>query len=224
MKALVLSLITPLLLVGAIAQAQTCSFMLVSSSTNASGNTRMDSIAYSFNGPDVAIRIHGGPRQPDVRLIFDPAAGTITQLHEINGRKGGFVFPMSEKRWPGMPHSTATTARPEPPSGQRTRTIDGHDCLEVKVNGTEYTGIAWVAEDIPLSMERVFSYQSVGGGKQTKEADQFAEFGLTGLPLEMQLTSAKNGSDIRLKVAHYTGTVDASLFDTSGHTTSLVEE
>ncbi|MCB0770818.1 MAG: DUF4412 domain-containing protein [Flavobacteriales bacterium] len=216
--------LTLLALLASAASAQQCSFVLVSSQTNSSGDTRTDSITYSFDGPNVAMLMHGRGNQPDVRLVFDPAAGAITQLHTINGMKGGFVFAMSEKRWPGMTYSQDTPTGGKVKYTGKEKVIQGHTCKEMKVSGSEYSGTAWVAEDIPLSMLRVFSYQSVGAGKSTTEADNLKAMGMNGLPLEMTLKSTTGKADVQLLVLDYQPTVDASLFNTEGHSTTFVEE
>ncbi|MBK7100663.1 MAG: DUF4412 domain-containing protein [Flavobacteriales bacterium] len=201
-----------------------CSFTLVSTQVNSSGTTRSDSIAYSFQGANTAIKMYGSNGQPDVRILFDPELKTITQLHEINGMKGGFVFAMSEKRWPGMAYSTAEVSAEKMKWTGKTSTIDGHECHEAKVTSEEYTGTAWVAKDIPLSLVRVFSYQSVGAGKNTSEVDELRTMGLQGLPLEMTLKSTTGKRDVTLRIVDHQAASDPTLFSTEGHSTTFVEE
>lgn len=205
------------------AQHVDCSFVLVSTQSN-SGTTRSDSITYSFEGPNTATMVHGNNGQPDVRVIFEPEEKTITQLHEINGLKGGFVFAMSEKRWPGMAYSNAEVSTEKMKWTGKTRMIDGHECHEAKVTSEEYSGTAWVAKDIPLSLVRVFSYLSVGAGNSTEEAVMLSTMGLSGLPLEMHLKSRSGEGDVVLLVMNYRQGSDASLFNTAGHSTTFVAE
>jgi hypothetical protein len=216
---------TLFMLLVASVSAQQCSFVLVSSQTNSSGDTRTDSITYSFDGPNVAMLMHGrGGNDPDVRLVFDPASKTITQLHTINGMKGGFVFAMSEKRWPGMVYSEAAPTGGKVKYTGKEKVIQGHTCKEMKVSGSEYAGTAWVAEDIPLSMLRVFSYQSVGAGKNSSELDNLRDMGTNGLPLEMLLKSNAGRADVLLLIRDYRPMADPSLFSIEGHSTTFVEE
>ena len=215
---------TLFMLLVASVSAQECSFVLVSSQTNSNGDTRSDSITYSFDGPDVAMLIHSRGNDPDVRMVFEPAAQTITQLFTMNGKKGGFVFPMSEKRWPGMAYSEDAPKGGKVSWTGKETVIQGHRCKEMKVSGTEYTGTAWVAEDIHLSLLRVFSYQSVGAGKNTNELDNLKAMGMNGLPLEMLLKSTQGRSDVLLLILDYRPTVDTSLFTMEGHSTTFVEE
>ncbi len=209
----------------ATAQQPTCSFVLVSTQTNGSGVARTDSITYHFQGANTAIVMHGHNNEPGVRLIFDPAARTITQLFEMNGRKGGFVFPMSEKRWPGMVYSEHN---PDAESDLRftgkTRLIEGHSCREVHLANEEYAATAWVAEEIPLSLLRVLSYQSVGVGKSTYGADLLAQMGMKGLPMELQFKSLTDKPDVLVRIMNYRDSADPGMFSSEGYSTTWVEE
>lgn len=225
MKHLLLPALFALASWSAAAQGLDCSFTLVTSQTNSSGITRWDSIAYSFEGPNTAIMMFGQRGQPDVRLLFDPAAKTITQLHEINGKKGGFVFAMSEKRWPGMPYSTVTAGSGEQMDWTgKQKEIADHECHEAMAENADYTALVWVAKDIPLSMLRVFSYMSVGAGKSTEEAELLAQMSLSGFPMEMHLTSKADKPKVTIRVENFRSSPDLSLFDTAGHTTTFVED
>lgn len=208
-----------------LAQDLSCGFTLITSQTNKSDNTRTDSITYAFQGTDAAMLIHGRNGQPDVRMIFDQEARTITQLFEMNGRKGGFVFPMTEKRWPGMAYATHAPGTDE---GVRytgkTKTIEGHTCKEARASNAKYTATVWVAEDIPLSMLRVFSYQSVGAGKGIEEAELLAEMSMKGFPMEMHLKSLTDKPDVQIRVLNFTDQGNTALFSTEGHSTTWVEE
>jgi len=70
-------------------------------STN--GNVRHDTIGYFFENEKTAMMIHGRRNEPDKRMVFNPSDTTITCLFEMNGRKSGYVLPMDEEHWPGMP-------------------------------------------------------------------------------------------------------------------------
>ena len=224
MRTILLPTLLALATLPSTAQDVDCNFVLVSTRTNSSGTTSSDSISYSFEGPNTAILIYGRDGQPDVRMIFEPEEKTITQLHEINGLKGGFVFTMTEKRWPGMAHSTAEVSTEKMKWTGKTRMIDSHECHEAKVTSADYTGTAWVAKDIPLSLVRVFSYQSVGAGKSTEENELLSKLRLSGLPLEMHLMSTTGKADLVLRVLNYREGSDASLFNTAGHSTTFVPE
>lgn len=170
--------------------------------------------------------IHGRGGQPDVRMLFDPSAKTITQLFQMNGRRGGFLFPMTEQRWPGMKYADAL---PSVEVGEaaytgRERSIEGHLCRELQAVNDKYNATVWVAEDIPLSMLRVFSYQSVGAGKSTEEAELYRQMSIKGFPLEMQLTSTTGKPDVVLRVVRLTDHVDPGVFSTEGYAVSEVTE
>ena len=225
MRAIVLSSLFGLAALVVTGQDLTCSFVLTTSQTNSSGVTRNDSITYAFQGANAAMLVHGRKGQPDMRLVFDPEAKTITQLFEMNGRKGGFVFAMSEKRWPGMSYSAHAPGTDEAVKYTgKAKTLQGHACREAKVANDKYAATVWVAEDIPLSMLRVFSYQSVGEGKSTEEADLLARMSMKGFPLEMDLKSLSDKPDVHLRIKDFHDHADPAMFSTEGHSTSWVED
>ncbi|MDQ8185711.1 hypothetical protein [Pelagicoccus sp. SDUM812002] len=78
-----------------------------------------------------------------------------------------------------------------------------------------------IATDIPLSMKRVLSYQSVGKGEANEEAALFDEFAVDDLPLELFLKSEQGKADIALRLISVKKTVDSSVFNSEGH--SLAE-
>ncbi|MBK9175259.1 MAG: DUF4412 domain-containing protein [Flavobacteriales bacterium] len=209
----------------ATAQEFSCSFALVVSETKSDGDTHIDSMTYHFQGANAAMVMYGRNGQPDVRMVFDNAARTITQLFILNGRKGGFVFPMSEKRWPGMAYSETAPAVDTPVQYTgKTKTLQGHTCREARMTSTRYNATAWIAHDIPLSLLRVFSYHSVGAGKSTAEVELLAQMGMTGLAMEMQLESLTEKPDVTLRVENYRESADPAMFSTEGYSTSFVEE
>ena len=80
-----------------------------------------------------------------------------------------------------------------------------------------------MTEEIPLSMVQVLSYQAIGAGKSLKELEQFEEFGVYGLPLEMNLTSKKGKANVAIRLVNFQKTVDPSIFSREGHTLSAID-
>lgn len=134
---------------------------------------------------------------------------------------------MDEEHWPGM-----LAAKRPYGVGPRTKLnctgsdkeIEGYLCKEVLAENDDYTATLWLAEDIPLSMTRVLSYQSVGKGKSKKEIELFDQLGVEGLPLEMYLKSKKGKSDVTLRLIRVNeSSFDTSVFSSQGHEVSEVE-
>ncbi len=208
------------------AQSFTGSFDLVGIQNYPNGNERSDTISYYFGDDKTAILIYGRRNDPDMRMVFSPLDTTITSLYELNGKKGGFILPMDEEHWPGLPQSLRPYG--SGPDTQQNYTgiekmIEGHTCQEVLAESEDYSAILWVAEDIPLSMTRVLSYQSVGTGKSKKEIELFDQFGVEDLPLELFLKSKKGKADVTIHLINFINTVDTSFFSTQGHTLSKVD-
>jgi hypothetical protein len=133
---------------------------------------------------------------------------------------------MDEQHWPGMPHALrdfGTGPRTEQKYTGKVKEIEGHPCREVTAESDAYSARMWVAEDIPLSMTRVLSYQSVGKGKSKQEAELFDQFGVEGLPLELLLESKEEKADVIIRLENISDTVDDAIFSTEGHTLTATE-
>jgi len=192
-------------------------------STN--GNVRHDTIGYFFENEKTAMMIHGRRNEPDKRMVFNPSDTTITCLFEMNGRKSGYVLPMDEEHWPGMPSAMrpyGAGPRSKLNYTGKEKKIEGFLCKEVMAEDDEYSAKLWLAEDIRLSMTRVLSYQSVGKGKSKKEIELFDQFGVEGLPLEMNLRSRKGKADVELKLVHLSDSFDRAVFSSQGHEVSRI--
>lgn len=201
------------------------SFDLVSTQHYPNGNVRSDTISYYFGKEKTAIVIYGRRNDPDMRMVFSPPDTTITSLYELRGKKGGFILPMDEEHWPGMPQSLRPYG-----SGPRTeldytgeeKIIEDFTCREVLAENDDYNAILWLAEDIPLSMTRVLSYQSVGKGKSKKEIELFDQLGVEGLPLELFLKSKKAKADVTIQLINFSETINDTIFSIIGHKLSKV--
>ena len=199
----------------------TGSFDLVALQEYPNGNERSDTISYYFGENQTAMVLPGRGGDPEFRLVFDPQAATITGLFEMNGRKGGYVLPMTEEQWPGMHEASrdfGSGPRTEQDYTGEEKEIEGHRCREVLAESDEYRARMCVAVDIPLSITRVLSYQSVGKGKANEEAALFDQFGVEGLPLELFLESKKDKADVTIRLVNFSDTVDEAVFSKEGHT------
>ena len=209
-----------------IAQTFIGSFNLVSTQNYPNGSSRNDTIGYYFGKEKTAILIFGRRNDPDMRMVFSPMDTTITSLFEINGKKGGFILPMDEEHWPGMlqalrPFGVGLHAGLNYTGEEKD--IEGFVCKEVLAENEDYTAKMWLAEDIPLSMTKVLSYQSVGKGKSKKEIELFDQLGVEGLTLELFLKSKKGKADVTLHLIDFSEAFDDSIFSDIGHTLSKIE-
>ena len=209
-----------------LAQEFTGSFDLISTQAYKNGNVRHDSIAYFIDKDQSAIKIKGKRNQPDVRMIFNFKQETITNTFILNGKKSGYILPMDKEHWPGLPE-----ARRDGSSGNEgtyelsgeEKEFQGYTCKLVNAENSEYKALLWIADEIPLSMAQVLSYQSVGKGKSRKELDLFNEFGIDKLPIKMQLFSKTGKADVTIELINIKETVDRSVFSTDGYNLSRME-
>ena len=227
MKIILPLLITFLLTVSSLsAQTFTGSFDLVATQHYTNGNVRSDTISYYFGNEKTAILIYGRRNDPDMRMVFSPLDTTITSLFEMRSKKGGFILPMDEEHWPGMPQALrlhGTEPHEELNYTGEEKIIEGFTCKEVLAANDDYTAKLWLAEGILLSMTHVLSYQSVGKGKSKKEIELFDQLGVEGLPLELYLKSKKGKANVTLHLINFNETFDENIFSTEGHTLSRVE-
>lgn len=208
------------------AQEFTGCFDLVATQYYKNGNVRGDTVSYYFGNNKTAMIIHAQHNQPDLRMIFDLQDSTIINLFELNGNKGGYILPMDEEHWPGMSHALrpfGTGTRKELNYTGQSKEIEGFLCNEVLAESDEYSATMWVAEELPISMTRVLGYQSVGKGKSKKEVDMFDEFGIEGLPLEMELNSKKEKANVTIRIINFENTFDKNIFSVEGHELSEIE-
>jgi hypothetical protein len=208
------------------AQSFTGSFDLVMTQLYQNGNTRKDTVTYHFDTDRTAMVIPGRRNDPDMRMIFDKADSTITNLFEMNNRKGGYVLPMDLAHWPGMPQAMRPLSSENSEemlfTGKEKR-IEGYACRQAAAENDEYDAILWVTDEIPLSMTHVLSYQSVGKGKSKKEIELFDQMGITGLPLEMQLINKSEGADVMVEIHNISTSIDPEVFNTEGHELSRIK-
>lgn len=203
------------------ADGYTGSFDLIATQNYPNGNVRSDTISYYLGTNKTAIVIHGRRNNPDMRIVFNTLDSTITSLYEMNGKKSGYVLPMDELHWPGMPQSLRrhnTGTHTEVIYSGKEKIIEGYTCKQATAESDEYTASLWLAEDLPLSMTRVLAYQSVGKGKSKKEIELFDQLGVKGLPLELYLKSKNGKANVILHFINFNDTFDISIFSSEGHT------
>lgn len=204
----------------------TGSFDLHATLTYKNDRKSSDTINYYFTETKTAIYIHTPSNQPDMKMIFDFVDSTITSLFEVNGKKSGFILPMDEKHWPGLPESksnTSTLVKQKSFYTGETKVIDGLECKEAKVEDDNYEVTLWLYEGYELSMLQVLSYQSVGKGKSKKELEMFEKFGINSLPIEMELISKTGKADVIIKLVNFQDNVPDDIFSTEGHNLSKVD-
>ncbi|WP_439483119.1 DUF4412 domain-containing protein [Cyclobacterium plantarum] len=202
------------------------SFDLIASQAFPNGTTRADTMSFYFGREKTAIIIHAKGSQPDMRMVFHPSAASITALFEMKGRKGGYVLPMNDKYWPGMKHANGKVkiiANAQPSYTGETRTIEGYSCEKVLAESSDYKAEMWITKDIPLNMMQILSYQTVGAGKSQDELNQFEQFGVKGLPLQVNLNSKQGKAAVQLNLINFQDSIDDAIFSSEGHELSNVE-
>ena len=207
-------------------QSFTGSFDLVIHQYYTNGNVSTDTVSYYFTKEKTALYFHGKTKNSDLKLIFHPSDTTITGLFEINGRKGGYILPMDEEHWPGLPQSTREYVEYSEQDIQYTgeeKIMEGYTCKEVLADNDDYFATLWLAEDIPLSMTRVLSYQSVGKGESKKEIELFDQLGVNGLPLQLFLKSKKGKANVKIHLINLSNNVSSEAFSTKGHQLSEID-
>ncbi|WP_203296339.1 hypothetical protein [Luteirhabdus pelagi] len=196
------------------------SFRLITEQVYANGNTRIDSADYHFGKEKVALHIYARGKPDELRLIFNPSDTTITGLFEMNGRKSGYILPMNNDYWPGMPFAHrpyGTGPRTELNYSGMQKEILGYQCREILAESEEYNVEIW-ASDISLSFIKVIAYQTVGAGEQDGEVKLFDTFGVETLPLEIYLKSKEEKGNVRLRILNLSTEIDENVFSFEGHT------
>ena len=202
-------------------------FDLIASQINSSENKRSDTIEYYFAQTKTAIVIHGRKTDEKLRLIFDFNDSTITGLYELNGNKGGYILPIDEKHWPGLPDSKFIPKKLNEEknidyTGVESK-IEGMSCKEILTENSEYSARMMITNDINLSMFQILSYQSVGKGKSRKELDLFKGFGVTALPIILELKGKDKKMDIKLSLSNFENEFDESIFSSEGYNPSKID-
>lgn len=208
------------------AEPFTGSFDLYATLTYKNDRKSSDTINYYITDTKTAIYIHTPSNQPDMKMIFDFVDSTITSLFEMNGKKGGYILPMDDDHWPGLPESksnTGTLTQQESFYTGESKVIDGLECKEAKVEDENYEVTLWLYEGYELSMLQVLSYQSVGKGKSKKELKMFEKFGINSLPIEMELISKTGKADVIIKLVNFKENVPDDIFSTEGHNLSKMD-
>ncbi|SHM30296.1 protein of unknown function [Cyclobacterium lianum] len=110
-----------------------------------------------------------------------------------------------------------------PTSGFESRTIEGYSCEKVYAESSDYKAEMWITHEIPLNMMQILSYQTVGAGKSQDELEQFEQFGVDGLPLQVNLSSKQGKAAVQLNLINFQDSVDEAIFSSLGHSLSQVE-
>jgi len=226
MNKLLCSLFVFLIICSVSAQDFSGSFDMHLTQAYQNGNTRTDTLSYFFGKNRTALIIHGRRNQPDMRLIFNFTDTTITNLFEMNGKKGGYILPMDNEHWPGLAHiekdALPCDLNQMDQSGE-SKMIEGYSCYKVLADNSEYHGELWVTPEIPLSMLTILSYQSVGKGKSEKELELYEQMEVNCLPLEMNLESKLGKADVQLTIENISTVVPENIFSTKGHEVSRMD-
>lgn len=220
MKNLLFLFVTTLLPWPVQSQAFVGSFTMSVSQAYKNGKERSTNMGFALAKDKTAMKIAAQGNDPEIKLIFDFPAKTITQLFEMNGKKSGFILPMDMEHWPGMAYAkgeVAPTAKAEVKRTGQKKSIEGHACEEVLAENDQYQFQMWVAPGLNLSMTELLAYQSVGKGESREEVEMMAAMNLKGFPMEMKLTSKTDKADVHILISDINNEVGPEAFSTEGH-------
>lgn len=149
-------------------------------------------------------------------MIFDRRDKSMTTLIDKDGEKSGMKMKMPKLKLDQMRgDKDADTEFSYERTGE-TKTIDGYQCRKYLMEGEDYKGYAWVAEDFAIDFSSLFSFIDFGNKKNNPNAFSLDE--VNGFPLEshIEFKDKKESVDTKIKNIQ-SGQVDAAVFDTSDY-------
>ncbi|MCB0790506.1 MAG: DUF4412 domain-containing protein [Flavobacteriales bacterium] len=176
-------------------------------------NSPMD-IFYAFTDDRMAFR----PTSPDIRdkvtTVFDLKEKRMYMLTEnAKGERTGMKMKMLRVNVDKGANDGAEDVQVE--RTDETRTIEGHTCRKYLARSSDGHSEAWVAEDIAFDLKKAFGRMVSGQRAQQWQRMPY------GQGLVMEMTWWKADSNERMTLTTHdlrTGSVDETVFDTSGYT------
>ena len=170
-------------------------------------------ITYYLNGDQIAFKPELDGQESTV-MIFDGPSKTMTTLVEKDGEKTGMKMKMPKVMLKDDNKENDKLDFKITPTNEK-KTILGYDCKKYLIESTDFSGHAWVTEEVDLELEKAFSFMDT----HKKSKSNVPSFGdIKGLPLETVTKNKKKDESYEMKVTDLKlGTVDESVFDTSGY-------
>lgn len=169
-------------------------------------------ITYYLNGDQIAIKPNTDEAQQTI-MIFDANTKTMTTLMNKDGEKTGMKMKMpkvkvNSKEVDDMDFNVTAT--------NETKTILGYDCKKYLIESEEFSGHAWVTDEVDLNLERAFTFLDV----QKNSKNNVPKFrDIDGFPLETSTKNKKKDESYTMKVTDLKlGTIDETVFNTAGYT------
>lgn len=171
-------------------------------------------ITYYLNGDQIAFKPELDGQESTV-MIFDGPSRTMTTLVDKDGEKTGMKMKMPKVMLDNNDKNENDELDFEITPTNETKTILGYDCKKYLMESSDFSGHAWVAEEVDLELEKAFTFMDV----QKKSKKNVPSFGdIKGFPLETISKSKKKDESYEMKVTDLKlGTVDESVFNTSGY-------
>lgn len=168
-------------------------------------------MTYYLNGEEIAIKPEMDDKQETV-MIYNTESQTITTLIDQKGEKSGMKMKMPKMKMNSEDMDDIDfTVTPT----DETKTIQGYECKKYLIESSDYTGHAWITEEVDINFQRIFSFLN----NKKKGNSKMPKFGnMDGFAMETYSKNKKKDEEYLMKIVDLkVGEVDESIFDTSGY-------
>lgn len=168
-------------------------------------------VTYYLNGDQIAFKpdLEG---QQNTIMIFDSKTKTMTTLIDQDGEKSGVKMKMPKVK---IDDDGDDDLDFKVTPTNETKTILGYDCKKYLIESKDFSGHAWITDEVDLELEKAFTFMDT----QKKSKNNVPKFGdIEGFPLETSTTNKKKDESYEMKVTDLKlGSVDEAVFNTSGY-------
>jgi hypothetical protein len=172
----------------------------------------------TFKGDKSCMEMLTAQNAGKLKTIFDKKEQTMTILVDKDGtnkvamvRKMSDASEMENNKGGKEPKITVT---------DETKTIEGYNCKKVIAESDESTTEMWVTDELGLTYTDMFGMMRSGRGPASNMSMSMHNYkDVKGIPLEMHVSNkAKPDENTVITIKNIKkGTVDASIFDTTGY-------
>ncbi len=170
-------------------------------------------ITYYLNGDKIAFKpeMDGGQ---STLMIFDSETKTMTTLLDRDGEKSGMTMKMPKVMLNDDSKNDDDLDFKVTPTNE-SKKILGYECKKILIESKDYTGHAWITDEVDLKLEKAFNFVDA----QKKSKNTVHTFGdIKGFPLETLTKNKKKDESYEMKVTDLKlGSVDESVFNTAGY-------
>jgi hypothetical protein len=172
----------------------------------------------TFKGDKSCMEMLTAQNSGKLKTIFDKKEKTMTVLVDKDGsNKIAMVRKMSDA---SSEMEGGGGKEPKVTVTNETKTIEGYDCKKVIAESDESTTEMWVTDGLGLTYTDMFGMMRSGRGPASNMSMNMHNYkDVKGLPLEMHISNkAKPDEETFITIKNIKkGTVDASIFDTTGY-------